>query len=70
MGILSWEGFKSVKDEEKVVFLEIGMAMVVKRLMGSSEEVAEMRKKVAELAELARMAMTQGAHRMGSQPFD
>ncbi|KAH7689859.1 Flavonol 3-O-glucosyltransferase protein [Dioscorea alata] len=60
MGIPAWEGFKSVKDEEKVVFPATAVATAVKRLMGSGEEVVEMRKRVAEVAKLAKMAVAKG----------
>ncbi|KAH7689861.1 UDP-glucuronosyl/UDP-glucosyltransferase protein, partial [Dioscorea alata] len=60
MGIPAWEGFKSVKDEEKVVFPATAVTTAVKRLMGSGEEVVEMRKRVAELSKLARMAVANG----------
>ncbi|KAJ0967771.1 hypothetical protein J5N97_024688 [Dioscorea zingiberensis] len=59
VGIPAWEGFKSVKDEEKVVVPAEAVVAAVKRLMSGGEEVATMRKRVGELAELARMAVAE-----------
>lgn len=47
--VLAWKGFKSVKEEEKMVVLTVTAAMIVKRLRGSGEEVVAMRNRLAEL---------------------
>ncbi|KAH7689854.1 UDP-glucuronosyl/UDP-glucosyltransferase protein [Dioscorea alata] len=60
VGIPAWDGFKSVKEEEKVVVPAETVAAAVKRLMGSGEEVVAMRKRVAELAQLAWKAVAEG----------
>ncbi|XP_039141777.1 scopoletin glucosyltransferase-like [Dioscorea cayenensis subsp. rotundata] len=60
VGVPAWEGVKSVKEEEKVVVPAETVAAAVKRLMGSGEEVVAMRKRVAELAQLARKAVAEG----------
>ncbi|KAJ0967743.1 hypothetical protein J5N97_024660 [Dioscorea zingiberensis] len=60
LGIPAWEGFKSVLDEEKVVVPAASVAAAVKRLMGGGEDVVAMRKRILELADLARVAVAEG----------
>ncbi|KAG1366719.1 scopoletin glucosyltransferase-like [Cocos nucifera] len=54
-----WEGFKSVVDEEKVLVPAEAVAKAVKRLVGGGEEVAAMRRRVRELAEMGWQAVAE-----------
>ncbi|XP_008790368.1 scopoletin glucosyltransferase-like [Phoenix dactylifera] len=55
-----WDGFKSVVDGEKAVVPANAVARAVALLVGGGEEVAAMRRRVRELAELGRRAVAEG----------
>ncbi|CAL9116008.1 unnamed protein product [Musa textilis] len=60
-----WEGFKSVRDDEKEVVKAETVARSVARLMGSDPEAQAARKRMKELGEAAARAVAEGGSSHG-----